>query len=95
MDKDNARNIEKVDLDFIKQERLKLGLSLKDMAEALGFKNASTYMKYEEGSYSFKAKHLPVLARRLECNIENFFTNNFAKTAKTENHISFLKGEVG
>lgn len=82
---------EQVNLDFIKQERLKLGLSLKDLAEVLGFKNASTYMKYEEGSYSFKANHLPILASKLNCTIENFFEYDFAKIANPKKEISEKK----
>lgn len=88
MGADQKHVFEQINLDFIKQERLKLGLSLKDLAEVLGFKNASTYMKYEEGSYSFKANHLPILASKLNCTIENFFEYNFAKIANTENESS-------
>ncbi|OIJ12694.1 transcriptional regulator [Anaerobacillus alkalilacustris] len=65
-----------LNLDFIKQRRKELNISLQDMAIKLGFKNASTYMKYERGEYSFKADHLPLLAFELRCNIENFFGNN-------------------
>lgn len=82
---------EQVNLDFIKQERLKHGLSLKDLAEVLGFKNASTYMKYEEGSYSFKANHLPILASKLNCTIENFFECNFAEIANSKEETSEQK----
>lgn len=66
---------------YIKQQRQNLGISLQEMAEFLGFKNASTYMKYENGSYSFKADHLPQLAKALQCKIENFFGQNISKTA--------------
>ncbi|MEK3945016.1 MULTISPECIES: helix-turn-helix domain-containing protein [Paenibacillus] len=69
---------------FIKKRRLELNLSLQEMAESLGFKNASTYMKYEEGTYSFKANHLPILANKLDGKIENFFIDNFAEIAKLE-----------
>lgn len=68
-------------LDFIKKRRQDLNLSLQEMAESLGFKNASTYMKYEEGEYAFKAYQLPILANKLDCKIENFFNENFAELA--------------
>ncbi|WP_445935334.1 hypothetical protein [Paenibacillus sp. FSL L8-0463] len=42
-----------LDLEYIKKRRQELELSLQEMAETLGFKNALTYMKYEEGSYAF------------------------------------------
>lgn len=72
-----------LDLSFIKNRRQEKDLSLQEMAETLGFKNASTYMKYEDGSYAFKANHLPLLCEKLECKIENFFNNNFAEIANT------------
>lgn len=62
-----------LNLEFIKNRRYELGISQQKMAEKLGFKNASTYFKYETGIYSFKADMIPVLAKTLNCNIENFF----------------------
>lgn len=50
-----------------------MGISQQKMAETLGFKNASTYLKYESGTYSFKAEMIPILAKILNCSIENFF----------------------
>ena len=64
-----------LNLDFIKTRRLELGISQQKMAEKLGFKNASTYLKYESGAYSFKAEMIPSLANILNCKIENFFKN--------------------
>ncbi|QKS70217.1 helix-turn-helix transcriptional regulator [Paenalkalicoccus suaedae] len=66
---------------YIKNRRKELQISLQEMAVSLGFKNASTYMKYERGDYSFKAEHLPLLAKELNCKIENFFSLNVVKTA--------------
>ncbi|WP_429375082.1 helix-turn-helix domain-containing protein [Paenibacillus sp. DS2015] len=71
-----------VNLSYVKYRRLKLNLSLQDMAESLGFKNASTYMKYEDGTYLFKANHLPTLANKLKCTIRDFFEDTFAELAK-------------
>lgn len=73
-----------LNLEFIKKRRQELNISLQEMAESLGFKNASTYMKYEEGSYSFKANHLPILANKLDGKIENFFMKNFAEIANNK-----------
>lgn len=53
-----------------------MNITLIEMSELLGFKNASTYLKYENGDYSFKANMLPIMAKKLECNIEDFFCNN-------------------
>lgn len=63
----------KVNLEFIKQKRKSKKLTLQEMAEALGFKNASTYMKYEKGEYKFRADHISVLSTELECAINDFF----------------------
>ncbi len=58
------------------------------MAEILGFKNASTYMKYEKGDYSFKAAHLPAIARKLGCQVQDlFFENNFVETANNKQTV--------
>lgn len=69
-----------LNLNFIKKRRKKLGYTLLDMAKKLGFKNGSTYLKYESGTYSFKAEHLPILAKTLDCTIDDFFIKNIAKT---------------
>lgn len=71
----------KLDLVFIKSKREDLGISLQGMAEELGFKNSSTYMKYENGTYALKAEMLPKLARILKCNISDFFSPDIAETA--------------
>lgn len=72
--------MKQLNLDYIKERRIELGLSLKEVANELGFKNASTYLKYENGDYLFKAEMLPVLANILKCRIEIFFTTQIAKT---------------
>lgn len=64
----------KFDLDFIKERRQKLGISTEEMAHSLGFQNYSTYWKYENGQYRFKADMIPVLAKILQCEPQNFFT---------------------
>ena len=66
----------KLNLLFIKEKRTSLGLTHQKLAEQLAFKNASTYFKYENGTYSFKADHLPKLANILECNINDLFFND-------------------
>ncbi|MET3846846.1 helix-turn-helix transcriptional regulator [Paenibacillus sp. OAE614] len=75
-------SLEAMNLEFVKRRRLALDLSLQEMADAMGLKNASTYMKYEDGTYSLKANHLPILAKKLKCSIGNFFERDFAKIAK-------------
>ncbi len=74
--------MKKLNLSYIQKRRTNKRITLQEMAEVLGFKNASTYMKYEKGDYSFRAEHLPPIAIKLDCEIQDlFFENNFAKTA--------------
>jgi transcriptional regulator with XRE-family HTH domain len=73
--------VKKINLDFIKTKRENLGISLQQMAHHLGFKNASTYLKYEKGVYAFKAEHLPILAEVLKCDLRDFFTFDVAVLA--------------
>lgn len=64
----------KFDLDFIKARRKELGITSETMAQALGFKNHSTYWKHENGRHKFKADMIPLLAKILQCEPQNFFT---------------------
>lgn len=64
-----------INLNFIKKQREKNNITLIAMSEALGFKNASTYLKYENGDYTFRANMLPILAEKLNCTIDDFFCN--------------------
>lgn len=66
--------MKRIDYDFIKERRDSLGLSMQYVAQELGFKNASTYLKYEVGEYLLKADMLPKLSKIFNCDIENFFT---------------------
>lgn len=74
--------MKKLNLKIIYQKRKSQQITLQAMAETLGFKNASTYMKYEKGEYLFKAEHLPFLAKILDCEIQDlFFEEVFASLA--------------
>ncbi len=74
-----------LNLKFIRQKRKEKHIILQEMAEIMGLKNASTYMKYEKGEYSFKAEHLPILAKTFGCKIQDlFFENGFADLAKNK-----------
>ncbi|AVM23233.1 helix-turn-helix domain-containing protein [Bacillus pumilus] len=63
---------------LIRNRRIELNLSQQELAIALGFKDASTYLKYERGEYAFKAKQLPILAEILQCKVTDFFVRNVA-----------------
>jgi len=74
-------DMETLNLQYIKKRRTELSKTLQELADLLGMKNASTYMKYENGTYAFKAEQLPKLAEALECRITDFFNQNVAKIA--------------
>lgn len=66
--------MKRLNLKFIRERRIELELSQQHLANGLGFKNASTYLKYESGEYAFKADMLPTLAKLLEVDMKKFFT---------------------
>lgn len=71
-----------VDLAKIKNRRKEMRINQQEMAEILGFKNASTYCKYENGTYKFDAEHIPVIAKKLKFKVNDiFFANRISKIA--------------
>lgn len=65
----------KFNLEFVKSRRQQLGLSMADVSETMGFKNSSAYWKYENGMHKFRADMIPLLAKILKCEPQNFFTD--------------------
>jgi transcriptional regulator with XRE-family HTH domain len=77
--------LESINLKYIRSRRNHFKITQQHMACLLGFKHASTYLKYERGEYCFKAIHLPVIAKELDCEITHlFFETHFAKTANQD-----------
>ena len=71
-----------VDLAKIKKRRKEMRFNQQEMAETLGFKNASTYCKYEKGDYKFDANHIPIVANKLKFKVSDiFFENRISKIA--------------
>lgn len=62
-----------LDLSFIKEKRKAKGYTLKEMADLLGFKSASTYYKYENGDYKMDADMVAKLSIILSVGISKFF----------------------
>jgi transcriptional regulator with XRE-family HTH domain len=80
--------LESINLNYIRARRNHFKITQQHMAGVLGFKHASTYLKYERGEYRFKAIHLPVIAKELNCEITHlFFETRFAKTANVDHLI--------
>lgn len=74
--------MKQVNLVLIRARRKEMRITLQEMADTLGFRNASNYYKYEKGEYKFDASHIPVVAQKLKLKMnEIFFDQNFAKSA--------------
>jgi len=69
-------NCTTLNLSFIKNKRIHLRLTHQQLAEHLSFKNASTYFKYENGTYAFKANHVPKLADILHCDMNDLYSKH-------------------
>ena len=63
------------DLAYIAKRRKQQRITQQEMARKLGFRQASTYSKYENGDYKIKAEMLPQLASILSCQVTNFFAS--------------------
>lgn len=74
--------MKEINLTLIKSRRKEMRIPQQEMAEALGFKHASTYCLYEKGTYKLDASHLPVICNKLKLRMtEIFFDPSFAKIA--------------
>lgn len=62
-------------LAYIAKRRKEQGVTQQEMAKKLGFRQASTYSKYENGDYKIKAEMLPQIADILRCQVTNFFAS--------------------
>lgn len=62
-------------LAYIAKRRKEQRVTQQEMAKKLGFRQASTYSKYENGDYKIKAEMLPQIADILRCQVTNFFAS--------------------
>lgn len=67
------KRLKKLNIEYIAKRRKELKLSLQEMADCFGYKDAANYFKYEAGIYKFSADMLPKLAVKLKCKINDFF----------------------
>ena len=63
----------KINLDLIREKRLKLGYSNEEMANYLGLASPEKYFRREHGTYKFQAGELPALSKKLEIPLEKIF----------------------
>lgn len=70
-----------VDLEKIKQLRIKAGLTQEDVARHLGYKTSLGYHYIETGRCSLKADHIVKLSELYDIGMEElFFKNNTTNT---------------
>lgn len=62
-----------VDLDYIRETRLKKGYSLQKMVNLMGILDKTKYYRREIGEVSFKPEELPVVVLVLEIPLESLF----------------------
>lgn len=70
-----------LNLRLIKERRIEKGLTLEEMAHALGLSSKSDYFKRETGATKFKSTELPVLSKKLDIPFSNFFNSDVEKIA--------------
>ena len=83
-----------LNLKLIRQKRKDKHITLQEMAEVMGLKNASTYMKYEKGEYSFRAEHLPLLAKTFGCTIQDLFLKTALLKQQTPGPVGGRPGAI-
>ena len=71
-----------INLALIKKRRKEMRITLLEMAETLGYLDASSYYRYESGKYRFDASQLPIVCDKLKLKMnEIFFTPTIAEIA--------------
>ena len=73
---------------IIKERRIRLGLSQKELAEALGYQDRSAVSRLESGERQVAAEQLPELARILKCTVSELLEQK--ETQPIDDRISML-----
>lgn len=63
-----------VNLKAIKKRRLELGITQKEMANALNLSFTEKYARRENGIYKFQVEELPLLAKTLQISLEKIYS---------------------
>lgn len=65
--------MKELNLVLIKQRRKEMRITLQEMAELLGYQDASTYYKLERGIQKIKADQIPLIANKLKLRMNEIF----------------------
>lgn len=68
-----------VNLNLIKETRLKKGYSLQEMAENIGLSDKVKYYRRESGEYKFKAEEIPLVCSSLGIPYKKIFVQKVSK----------------
>jgi transcriptional regulator with XRE-family HTH domain len=74
----------KLNLEFIRKRREKLGFTQADMAPMLGMKSKADYSRYENGVYTFDSNHVPLIAAALQVGLDDLYTQKVTKIETKE-----------
>lgn len=66
-------SMKELNLVLIKQRRKEMRITLQEMAELLGYQDASTYYKLERGIQKIKADQIPLIANKLKLRMNEIF----------------------
>lgn len=69
-----------VNIKLIKQRRIEEGLTLKQMADALGIESKANYYKRENGDTKFKSSELPIISDVLNIDYKKIFIKTLIKS---------------
>lgn len=68
-----GEELEKVNLELIKQERIKQHITLDQCAKALGLSQRGPYLLKEQGKRKFTVNELPILSKTLNIPIDKLY----------------------
>lgn len=68
-----------VNLQLIKDKRLKKGYSLQEMSKLMGFNDKAKYFRRETGEYNFKPEEIPVVSEILDIPLDKIFIERVSK----------------
>lgn len=72
--KQGEETMPEVNLKAIKKRRMELGITQKEMANALNLSFAEKYARRENGIYKFQVEELPLLAKTLQISLEKIYS---------------------
>jgi transcriptional regulator with XRE-family HTH domain len=80
--------VRKMNYDKLRELRVSRKIPLQEMADAIGLKTAGGYLRIETGENKLDAKHLPVIAKKFNMDL-NELTNEIFFEDKVEQTSNF------